>query len=122
MLNEKDILQEELEQQMHISTSLQLQLNENDKRVDAYRKETTSSYDSKIYQLEHEISKLNEKLFNSNKIVKELNCIVEQAKKQQSLNKENDNSNELKSEICVSIMYINILSKLFFFNFLISIL
>lgn len=103
-MGEKDVLQDQLSDQMHMISSLQLRLDEQRLRVESVQKESNTALEHKVYDLESEIQALNEEVHIRDKTIRQLNNIVDQTKKlladqQKQLNTTSDLDKELIDQL-----------------------
>ncbi|KAK9883168.1 hypothetical protein WA026_001367 [Henosepilachna vigintioctopunctata] len=75
---EKDILKKEISDQLVLISSLQIRLDDQRIRAEHIEKQTNSSLESRIYDLQKEISELEEHLDNRNKTIAHLNAQVDE--------------------------------------------
>lgn len=81
MQSERDVLQDQLSEQMVLISSLQLRLDEQRLRVESAQKQSNTSFDRKVYELENEIQNLKEMIHIRDNNNKQLSAVVEQTKK-----------------------------------------
>lgn len=79
--HERDALQEQVTEQLVLISSLQIRLDEQRLLAEDVQRQTNTSLEVKIYDLESEIQSLREALSSKDKTIKQLNNMVEQTKK-----------------------------------------
>ncbi|XP_025835936.1 myosin-4 isoform X2 [Agrilus planipennis] len=78
--NEKDILQDQVSQQLILISNLQMRLDEQRLRTEQVQKQNNTSLEVHIYDLENEIQTLKEIIQNRDKTIKHLTTSIEQTK------------------------------------------
>lgn len=81
MQSERDVLQEQITEQMVTISSLQLRLDEQRLKVESVQKQSNTSLEHRIYELENDIQSLRDSVRLRDNNNKELNTIVDQTKK-----------------------------------------
>ncbi|XP_031352709.1 A-kinase anchor protein 9-like isoform X3 [Photinus pyralis] len=79
--NERDILQDQVSEHLILISSLQMRLDDQRLRAEQVQKQTNTSLEVRIYDLENEIKNLMEVITARDKTVKNLNKTVEETKK-----------------------------------------
>lgn len=79
--NERDGLQDQVAEQLVLISSLQMRLDDQRLRVEHVQKQTNTSLEVRIYDLENEIQSLRETVVNRDKTVSNLNKVLEDTKK-----------------------------------------
>lgn len=75
------MLQEKISDQLVLIASLQMRLDEQRLRADNVSKQTNTSLEIRIYDLENEVQNLTEKICNRDKTIKQLNNAIDETKK-----------------------------------------
>lgn len=81
MQSERDVLQDQITEQMVTISSLQLRLDEQRLKVESVQKQSNTSLEHRIYELENDIQSLKDSVRLRENNNKELNTIVDQTKK-----------------------------------------
>lgn len=75
------MLQEKMSEQLVLIASLQMRLDEQRMRADNVSKQTNTSLEIRIYDLENELQNLTEKIANRDKTIKQLNNAIDETRK-----------------------------------------
>ncbi|GJQ85464.1 hypothetical protein Trydic_g23887 [Trypoxylus dichotomus] len=78
--NEKEILQNQVTEQIVLLSSLQMRLDEQRLRAEHNQRQANSSLEVRIYDLENEVQTLKEAIHSKEKTIKHLNKVVEETK------------------------------------------
>lgn len=79
--HERDALQDQVTEQLVLISSLQIRLDEQRLLADDVQRQTNTSLEVRIYDLENELQTLREAVSSKDKIIKQLSNTVEQTKK-----------------------------------------
>lgn len=81
MQHERDALQDQVTEQLVLISSLQIRLDEQRLIADDVQRQTNTSLEVRIYDLETELQVLKEAVSSKDKMIKQLNNTIEQTKK-----------------------------------------
>lgn len=81
MQHERDALQDQVTEQLVLISSLQIRLDEQRLIADDVQRQTNTSLEVRIYDLETELQALKEAVSSKDKMIKQLNNTIEQTKK-----------------------------------------
>lgn len=82
--NERDMLQDQVSEQLVLISSLQMRLDDQRLRAEQVQKQTNTSLEVRIYSLENETKNLTETIIARDKMIKQLNKVIEETKKKLS--------------------------------------
>lgn len=95
---EKEILKKEIADQLVLISSLQIRLDEQRIRAEHIEKQTNTSLEFRIYDLQKEVTELQERLQQRNKTINQLEAIVKETK-----SKLEEKQSEVDDEIIISL-------------------
>ncbi|XP_065163040.1 A-kinase anchor protein 9 isoform X3 [Atheta coriaria] len=98
--NEKDVLQEQVSEQLVLISSLQMRLDDQRIRAEHVQKQANASLEMRIYDLENDLQALRDKLQSRESTIKNLNKIIEETKQRLRDREEELSSTLEESEVC----------------------